>query len=233
MRFLYLDDYGKINAKDNSSFFVLAGFSVDEGRWHRVVRQISGAKANFLPTQGKPSNWEVKSTDFLSSNNWKRSRRRGLCQEIANILERNSCHVYAVSLEKKNAIDALDERKFFPLAIQRLVYKFNSEVVNNAETGSVVCDWWDYRMDRHTTNCISSAVISNKMEFIRGGVTFGDSAALIPLQAADIVAGTIGRSLSGQAHLDDFADRLRSLRFVVPGQTDLLNYPVDSIVKLF
>ena len=233
MRFLYLDDYGKIYPKDPSKFFVLAGFSVDEGRWHKVVRQVSGAKGSFLHANGKPSDWEIKSTDFLTANAWKRSRRRGLCLEIANILKRNECFVYVVSLEKAKAIDALDESKFFPLATQRLVSKFHSEVMNHAESGSVVCDWWDYRMDRHTTSCISSSIITNKMELIRGGVTFGSSAALVPLQVADIIAGTFGRSLSGATHLDSLIERFEGLRYRVLGQMDVLNYPVDSISRLF
>ncbi len=141
MRFLYLDDYGKIHPNDPAKFFVLAGFSVEEGGWHKVVRQVSGAKGGFLSSNGKPSDWEVKSTDLLTANAWRRARRRGLCFEVADILRRNGCHVYALSVEKSKVRDALSEQKFFPLAIQKLVSKFNSEVINSADTGSVVCDW--------------------------------------------------------------------------------------------
>ena len=49
MQLLYLDDSGKIhpNEKD-TKVAVFAGFTVDEGNWHRLVRQVSGAKAKVL-----------------------------------------------------------------------------------------------------------------------------------------------------------------------------------------
>ncbi len=129
MRILYLDDSGKIHPHDSSRVVVFAGFSVDEGDWHRVLRQISGAKANFFRPRGNPNSWEIKSVDFLTPNNWRRAYKRRFCFEIAGILGRNGCHVYMVSMEKARAVDALDEAKFLPLALQRLIAKFNNEVV--------------------------------------------------------------------------------------------------------
>ncbi len=233
MKYLYLDDSGKIHTNDHSKFFVLAGFSVDEGHWHRFIRQINGAKGNYFPTNGKPYDWEVKSTDFLTSNAWKRAKRRGLCQQLVRILERNGCHVYVASLEKARANDALDEAKFFPLAFQRLVAKFNAEIISKAETGSIVCDWSTYKMDHHTSQCVTSMVVTNKMDLLRGGVTYGSSSALPPLQVSDIIAGAFRRSLEGQAHMNALVTELRNLRFFEAGKVDVLGHPVDSILRVF
>ena len=62
---VYLDDSGKVHTKDPAKFVVFGGCSVDEGRWHDVVRQVAGAKAGFFPAKGKPTDWEVRSIDFL------------------------------------------------------------------------------------------------------------------------------------------------------------------------
>jgi len=233
LKFLYLDDSGKIHPNDPCKFFVLGGFSVDEGRWHSLVRQINGAKASFLPIHGKPYEWEMKSTDFLTANAWKRGRRRGLCFEVVNVLKRNDCHVFAATMEKSRANDALDETKFSPLAFQRLIAKFYSELVRTAKTGAIVCDWSTYQMDRHLSNCVTSMVIKNQMDFLRGGVTYGSSSALAPLQVADLISGTLRRSLEGQTHVDPLRDRFHSLRYTEPGVTDVLGYPVDSVLNLF
>ncbi len=233
MRFLYLDDSGKIHANHDSKFAVFAGFSVDEGRWHPLVRQLNGAKAAFFPARPKPYDWEVKSTDFLTANAWNRSRRRGLCDEFARILERNGCHVYAIAMEKAQAVGALDEAKFVPLAFQRLIAKFNDEILHHASTGSIVCDWSTYQMDHHVTTCLNGMVISSQMYLLRGGITYGSSSALVPLQAADLIAGALRRSLEGQNHVDLFAANLRGLHYARPGGTDVLGYPVDSVLSLF
>jgi Protein of unknown function (DUF3800) len=233
MRLLYLDDSGKVHANDPAKFVVFGGFSVDEGRWHHVVRQVAGAKAGFFGAKGKPTDWEIKSIDFLTSNAWKRGNKRGLCFEIVNILKRNGCHIYVASLEKSKAIELLDESKFVPLLFQRLVAKFESEVANEANTGSIVCDWSTYKLDHHISNCTTSLVIANKLNLLRGGVTYGSSSSLLPLQVADLIAGAFQRHLGGQAHLLDFVGALEKLRYTNPGVTDFQGYPIDSILRLF
>jgi hypothetical protein len=233
MKYLYLDDSGKIHKNDATKFFVLAGFSIDEGSWHAVVRQINGAKGAFFPNKGKPYDWEMKSIDFLPHNPWNRAVRRRLCFEVIRILKDNNCHIYAISMEKAKALDALDETKFFPLAFQRLVAKFNGEIIEAATTGSIVCDWSTYKMDHHISNCVTGMIIKNNMALLRGGVTYGSSASLAVLQVADLIAGTIRRSLEGQNHLDELTARMRELRYAPPGIMDAFGYPIDSFSKLF
>lgn len=74
MRILYLDDSGKVHPNDPAKFVVFGGFSVDEGRWHALIRQLNGVKNRFFPHRSKPYEWEVKSTDFLTSNDWTKSQ---------------------------------------------------------------------------------------------------------------------------------------------------------------
>ncbi len=233
MRILYLDDSGKVHANDPSRFVVFGGFSVDEGRWHDLLRQTAGAKAAFFASKGKPNDWEIKSTDFLTSNAWKRGNKRGLRFEIANILRRNHCHVYVGSMEKANAIGQLDESKFVPLIFQRLAANFESEVANEANTGSIVSDWSSHQIDHHISNCITSLIVSNQLKLLRGGVTYGSSSSLLPLQIADLIAGAFQRHLAGQVHLTDFVAALKALKHTNPGITDFRGYPIDSVQHLF
>jgi len=130
MQILYLDDSGKVHVNDNSLAVVFAGFSVDEDRWHSLIRQITGAKAKFFPARGKPHEWEIKSADYLTLNNWLRAKKRQFCFELASILHRNQCRVYSISLEKKNAKDPLEEEKFVPLMLRRLIAKFDDFLVS-------------------------------------------------------------------------------------------------------
>jgi hypothetical protein len=95
MRFLYLDDSGKIHPNDPSRFVVFAGFSVHESRWHALARQVAGAKAHFYARRGDPHAWEIKSTDLLNHRAWRRGRTLNFCYEICRILRDNRCQVRA------------------------------------------------------------------------------------------------------------------------------------------
>lgn len=138
-----------------------------------------------------------------------------------------------VSMEKARAVDALEEAKFLPLALQRLLAKFNDEIICGATTGSIVLDWSTHQMDRHITNCVTAMTVSRSMELLRGGVTYGSSLALPPLQVADLIAGSLRRSLEGQVRLNELAAAFRDLHYANPGQLDINGYPVDSILRLF
>ncbi len=233
MRILYLDDSGKIHPNDPAKVVVFAGFSVDEESWHRLIRQIAGAKSGSFPNRGNPNDWEIKTTDYLDPNSWKRAKNRQFCFAIPKILRSNGCFVYAVSLEKAKANDTLVEEKFIPLAFQRMIAKFNDEINAGDTTGSIVCDWSTHQMDRHLTHCVTAMAVSRYMLRLRGGITYGSSRALSPLQVADLIAGTLRRSLEGRSDLDDLANAFRSLRYTNPGQKDSFGYSVDSVFKLF
>jgi hypothetical protein len=233
MRILYLDDSGKIHPHDPSKVVVFAGFSVDEEHWYNLFRKIVGTKAKHFPNRGNPNEWEIKSADYIDSNNWKRQKKRQFCFAFPRILRATGCYVYAVSLEKAKANDALKEEKFVPLAFQRLIAKFNDEINIADTTGSIVCDWSTHQMDRHLTSCVNTMIFTRYMVRLRGSVTYGSSHALPPLQVADLIAGTFRRSLEGRSDLDALAEAFRDLRYTNPGQRDTFGYSVDSVFKLF
>lgn len=211
MHLLYLDDSGKVHPNDPSRVAVFAGFSVDESMSHRLIRQINGAKARFFPKRGKPHEWEAKSGDFLTPNNWQRAKNRNFCTELVHILQRNDCRVYAISLEKAKAKDELNEEKFVPIMLRRLIGKFNDYVITVNSTGSVVLDWSTHQLDHHITQCVTAMTVVSQMDRLRGGVTYGSSAALPPLQVADILASTFRRNAEGQNHVAVLADGFREL----------------------
>ena len=187
MRILYLDDSGKIHPNDPAKVVVFAGFSVDEESWHRLIRQIAGAKSGGFPNRGNPNDWEIKSTDYLDPNSWKRAKNRQFCFAIPKILRSNGCFVYAVSLEKAKANDRLVEEKFIPLAFQRMIAKFNDEI-NAAETGIPASrDYQNREISRHspTNDEINAAETGNpasvdysRREISRGGDWKADWEAL-------------------------------------------------------
>lgn len=231
MQILYLDDSGKVHPNDPAKVAAFAGFSVREDRWHKLLRQFSGAKAHFAPLR-KPSEWEVKSDAFLTPDNWQRAKKRRFCFELAAILRRNDCRVHAVTLEKAKANDDLTEEKFVPIMLQRVVGKFHHQVEGGRDTGSVVLDWSTHQMDHHITRCVISMTVVRRMESLIGGVTYGSSAALPPLQIADIIASTFRRSAEGQPHVADLAAAFRDLQYISPDHVDDYGATMCSIGKV-
>ena len=229
---LYLDDSGKVHPNDGAKVAVFAGFSVDEEHWHRLVRQIAGAKGSYFPQRGKPHEWEVKSEDYLTVNNWQRAKKRNFCFELVNILKRNRCSVYSVSLEKAKAKDELLEDKFVPLMLRRLIAKFHDQTETLGSTGSVVLDWSTHQLDHHITQCVTAMTVTNAMTRLRGAVTYGSSAALPPLQVADIIASTFRRDAEGQPHIRELAKSLEDLRYTRPYAHDEFGNEMCSICKV-
>jgi len=74
--------------------------------------------------------------------------------------------------------------------------------------------------------------VVDQMLRLRGGVTYGSSAALPPLQVADIIALTFRRDAEKQPHIGELAKALKDLQYVRPGAIDEFNNPVSSIVKV-
>ena len=231
VQILYLDDSGKVSPSDSSQVAAFAGFSVHERRWHVFLRQISGAKGRFAAKR-KPYEWEVKSGDFLTLNNWNRAKKRDFCFELASILQRSRCRVRAITLEKAKAKDALTEEKFVPVMLQRLIGKFHHQITGDNDTGSVVLDWSTHQMDHHITQCATSMAVVQRMDALVGGVTYGSSAALLPLQVADIIASTFRRHAEGQPHVADLAAAFHALRYSSPDHVDDYGQAMSSVGKV-
>jgi hypothetical protein len=235
MRFLYLDDSGKAHANDQALAVAFAGVSVDEDSYHDLVRRLTAAKAKYFPSKGNgdPHSWELKSADLLTPKNWKRRTNREFVREMVRILRRCDARVYGVTALKARAMKAVDESWLVPLMIQRMATKFYAEVQQRQTTGMIVCDWSTYKLDDHIARCVGSMVATRRMREMRGGVTYGSSHAVPPLQAADIIVSTFRRSREGQAHLSRIHADLQQLRYSHPTERDIDNHPVDSIVSLF
>jgi len=234
VRVLYLDDSGKPHSKHPSRCVAYAGFSVDEADWHALVRHVTGAKARHFPRRGKPTDWELKSVDFLTKNAWNRANNRRFAFEVVDILKRDRCTLYAACFDKALATKPLDEGWVVPLAFQRLAAKFDAELAAAGTRGVIMCDWSTHALDRHVSDCVQSFVLTRGLaSTIIAGVTYGSSRSLIPIQVCDLVAGAFRMWLEGARRLDRLVAELNALRFCRPGVSDALGLPVDSVVNLF
>ena len=83
---LYLDDSGAISPKHSSGAVVIGGLSVSSTKVPRLTRRISGAKAHHFPERGRPSQWELKSTDLLTPKAWRNRRNQALVLEVVRIV---------------------------------------------------------------------------------------------------------------------------------------------------
>lgn len=233
MRFLYLDDSGKPETAHPSKVLAFAGFSVDQRKWHDVVRQLSGAKAMHFPGRGKPAKWEVKSEDFTTPNAWNRAKNRQFCFEVVSILKRNECTVYAAWLNKANASQPLHQDWAVPLCFQVLASKFERELVEWGTHGTIVCDWSTYPLDRHVSNCVQSFVLKHGITSIVGGVSYGSSRSLVPVQACDLIVSVYRRFAEGGTYLQDLMDAIRGLVRNRSTERDVTGHSCVSEVKLF
>lgn len=234
MRFLYLDDSGKPHPGHPSRCLVFGGFSIDESNWHAFVRQLSGAKAAHFPKRGRPSDWELKSKDFTSQNSWKRATNRAFCMEMADILRRNKCSVYVVYLHKQNASKPLHESWVVPRCFQVLATKFACELAAESTTGAMVCDWSTHDVDQHVSNCVQSFVLTKGITSIVGGVSYGSSSSLVPVQVADIIASTFRRFHEGQSpYIEPLVEEFRGLVWNRVGLKDVDGFPARTELCLF
>ena len=232
MRILYLDDSGKASPNHPSQWVVYAGFAVDEARWHALVRQIAGAKSRFFAKRGTPNDWELKSRDFLKPNPCKRARNRRFCLEVASILARNDCTVYAAYLHKAAAPLPLGEDSAACLCFQALCAKFASELAHLGSRGTVACDWSSYRLDHHVSNCVQKHLLRHGLTDVIGGVTYGSSMSLAPLQVCDLLAGAFRMYLEGGIRLASLMQAFRKLLSDPTGR-HVAGDPCRSEVRVF
>lgn len=233
MRYLFLDDSGKVHPNDSSKFAVFGGFSLDESRWHAVVRQVAGAKARLHPARN-PHEWEIKGTDVLAKDGYKKARNRELCAEVLEVIRRNDGRTYVVFLEKAKAANGLDEQRLVPLCFHRLLAQFLVELEIRQTSGSIVCDWSTHQMDHHVTQSVKSFVASQKLHRLVGGVSYGSSAAHETLQICDVIAGGYRRWLEGNSKMSKLASSIESMAFALDAPAvDRLNQPISSILRVF
>ena len=123
-RMLYLDDSGAISPKHSSGAVVIGGLSVSSTKVPRLTRRISGAKARHFPERGRPSQWELKSTDLLTPKAWRNRRNQALVLEVVRILGGLDCTVYTASIDKARMHHSMATKASMPMQLHRLVEHF-------------------------------------------------------------------------------------------------------------
>ncbi len=195
-RILYLDDSGKPDANHASGAVVIAGFSIDAGAYPTLSRRVLGAKGHFYPARGVPLAWEIKSTDIVKPNPWKRSKNRNFVDEVARILESVGGTAYATTIVKSRMHHPMTLATTMPLQLQYLVEHFDAECRNMGTMGMVVADWSSHQYDQHASQCVASFVASRKLT-VHPCVYYASSHSCEGIQVADLIAAVRRRTVEG------------------------------------
>ena len=210
-RVLYLDDSGKPALRDSSGAVVIGGFSIPATSAPSLSRKFAGAKARFFASRGDPAKWEVKATETIRPNPWKRRKNRDLVDETLRILRLLNCTVYTVSINKKRMHHPMTLETTAPLQMQALVEHFAVECTHHGETGLIVSDWSGYGLDAHVSQCVASFVLSRRLP-LHPSVYYASSLTTQAIQVADLIAGIRRRVVEGDRRLDALGLRLAAVR---------------------
>ena len=208
---LYLDDSGAISFNHSSGAVVIGGLSIPSTQVPRLTRRVSGAKAFHFPERGRPSSWELKSTDLLTPRGWRNRRNRALVLEIVRILGGLDCTVYTASIDKARMHHSMATRTSLPMQLHRLVEHFAVECAHHKEIGIVVMDRSDYRLDAHASHRVASYVTSKNLP-LHPVVHYVDSMTSEPTQAADLISAARRRTIEGTAGVHVLNTQLANLR---------------------
>ena len=193
---LYLDDSGAISLNHASGAVVIGGFSIASTKVPKLTRRISGAKAHHFPGRGRPSQWEMKSTNLLTPKGWRNRKNRALVLEVIRILGDLDCTTYTASIDKTKMNHSMATKTSLPMQMQRLIEHFAVECAHRSEIGLVVMDRSDNRLDAHTSHCVASYVTSKKLP-LHPVVHYVDSMASEPTQASDLISAIRRRTIEG------------------------------------
>jgi hypothetical protein len=207
---LYLDDSGKPDAKHESRAVVLGGFAIDSERYATFSRRVLGAKGSFYANRGLPQQWEIKSSDIIRPNPWKRRKNRLFCEEIARLLQTTGATTYAVTIDKARMRHAMGLATSMPLQLQIVAEHFAAECQTLGRTGILVADWSGHQYDQHASQCVASFVASSQLP-LHPGVYYGSSQAIEGIQVADLIAGIRRRAVEGDPNLLPVDAKLASL----------------------
>ena len=145
-------------------------------------------------------------------------------------IDENELHAF--NRQARGAKQKFFPRRGRPLLMQRLAAKFHAEAQHLQTSGTIICDWSQYRQDEHIADCLNSMITARRMIELRGGVTYGSSASNESIQVADLIAATFRRVAEGQMHLEPLRDTFQRLRYERQGFNDIEGYPVDSIHRV-
>ena len=155
-RVLFLGRFGQARPSRQLGCSRDRRFLDPSGERPALSRKVAGAEAHFFPTRGDPAKWEVKATETIRPNPWKRRKNRDLVDETLRILRLLKCTVYTVSINKKRMNHPMALETTAPLQMQALVEHFAVECARHDETGLIVSDWSSYRLDAHVSQCVAS-----------------------------------------------------------------------------
>ena len=210
-RLLYLDDSGATSLNHSSGAVVIGGFSVASTAVPKLTRRISGATAHHFPERGRPSRWELKSTDLLTPKGWRNRRNQALVFEVIRILGDLDCTTYAASIDKSKMHHSMATKTSLPMQMHRLVEHFAVECAHRSEIGLVVMDRSEHRLDTHTSHCVASYVTSKDLP-LHPVVHYVDSMTSEPTQAADLISAIRRRTIAGTPGMHVLDNQLAGLR---------------------
>jgi hypothetical protein len=168
---------------------------------------ILGAKGRFYPNRGVPQAWEVKSTDIVKPNPWKRAKNRNFATEVARIVESLGGTAYSVAILKSRMHHPMTLATTMPLELQCLVEHFDAECRSLGCMGMVVADWSSHQYDQHASQCVASFVASLGLS-VHPCVYYASSHSCEGIQVADLIAAVRRRTMEGDGTLAEFDRRL-------------------------
>lgn len=204
-RVLFLDDSGKPDPGHPSRAVVIGGFSVPSDLVPTLTRRISGAKARFFPNRPSPNSWEIKASEIIKPNPWKRRKNRDFADEIVRILRSVDGTVYSAAITKSRMIHQLTLAQTMPLQIQALAEHFAVECGHHGEMGLIVADWSSHHADEHASHCVASFVASRKLD-LHPSVYYASSMGTPAIQVADLIAALFRRAEEGDLGLTQLAN---------------------------
>ena len=210
-RVLFLDDSGHPAPRHSSRAIVIGGFSIASANVPTLHRRIAGAKARFFPERGHPSQWEVKATQIIRPNTWKRQQNRSFVSECVRILRGLDCTVYTASINKANMHHPMRQQATMPLQFQALVEHFAVECAHHRESGLVVMDRSNDGLDAHVSNCVGTYVASHRLP-LHPTIYYADSTTSNAIQISDLVSGSRRRAIEGDSNMQDLDRTLAAIR---------------------
>ena len=206
-----LDDSGKPEFSHPSRGLVIGGFSVPSSQVPHLSRKVAGAKAKFYPDRGDPALWELKSSDIIKPNPWKRRKNRDLAHELLRIVQEARGTVYTVSIDKRQMHHPMTLKTTMPLQLQVLVEHFAVECSAYRETGLIVSDWSNHHHDAHASKCVGSFITSRRLP-LHPSVYYANSLTTPAIQVADLIAGVRRRVVEGDRRLATLNRRMTATR---------------------
>ena len=178
----------------------MAGLAIDAEEYATFSRRILGAKGKYFPHRGSPQDWEVKSSNLVRPNEWKRAKNRDFVNEVLRISLGVGATSYSVCIEKAKMMHPMTLTTTMPLQLQALVEHFDAECRQRSRLGLVVVDTSNHQLDQHASKCVSSFVVSRKLG-LHPVVYYAGSKSCEAIQVADLMAAIRRRAVEGDANM--------------------------------